>query len=93
MVMVRIGTKIKENRWRQGLTLKELSEKSSVSVGLLSQIERGVSASSIRNIQKIVRALGISFASLFEESGPEKNNSERQSVNNKTRTVSIVRGS
>jgi len=93
MFMVRIGTKIKENRWRQGLTLKELSEKSSVSVGLLSQIERGVSASSIRNIQKIVRALGISFASLFEESGPEKNNSEPQSVNNKTRTVSIVRGS
>lgn len=67
MIMMKIGAKIRENRRRQGLTLKDLSEKSELSIGLLSQVERGLSSSSIRNIQKIVKSLRISFVDLLND--------------------------
>ncbi len=39
-----VGKKIRERRAMLGLTLKEVASKSSVSIGLLSQIERGLSS-------------------------------------------------
>ncbi|MBW1668603.1 MAG: cupin domain-containing protein [Deltaproteobacteria bacterium] len=92
MLMVKIGTRIKENRWRQGLTLKDLSERSGLSVGLLSQIERGISSSSIRNIQKIVKGLGISFASLFDDTDPGENGAQMHQTSRKGIQISVVRG-
>ncbi len=86
-----IGKKIKEIRQQNGFTLKHLSEKSGVSIGLLSQIERGISSSTVHNIQKIVKALDVSIASLFDNnqfSEPSKN--FLQSGNNSQR-ISIVR--
>ena len=62
-----IGTKLKQIRLEKRLTLQQLADKASVSVGLLSQIERGISTSTIANIQKIVKALNISFATLFDD--------------------------
>lgn len=89
--MTAIGTKIKEHRLRQRLTLKDLAQKSGVSIGLLSQIERGISSSSINNIQKIVRALGIGFASLFEEKHPANTPPEEPVNHIKPNSISIVR--
>ncbi|MBW2030592.1 MAG: cupin domain-containing protein [Deltaproteobacteria bacterium] len=89
--MIAIGSKIKEHRLRQELTLKDLSRKSGVSVGLLSQIERGVSSSSINNIQKIVKALGIGFTTLFEEDGPDNGTSHAHADHLKPNSVSVVR--
>ncbi|MBW1999500.1 MAG: cupin domain-containing protein [Deltaproteobacteria bacterium] len=91
--MIAIGTKIKEHRLRQRLTLKELSKKSGVSIGLLSQIERGVSSSSISNIQKIVKALGIGFASLFQEeiSSNSAVPAQEPSPHLKPNSISVVR--
>ncbi|MBW2064879.1 MAG: cupin domain-containing protein [Deltaproteobacteria bacterium] len=89
--MITIGSKIREHRLRQRLTLKELSRKSGVSIGLLSQIERGVSSSSINNIQKIVKALGIGFASLFEEEGPGISTQQEHPGNLRPNSISVVR--
>ena len=43
----------------RGLTLKELSLASGLSIGLLSQLERGLSAPTIRSLQAVSRALKI----------------------------------
>ena len=88
---MQIGKKIKEIRQQNGFTLQQLSEMSGVSIGLLSQIERGVSSSSIHNIQKITKSLGISFASLFNEDQALPQTLESQQNNENLRRISIVR--
>lgn len=37
-----IGSRLKEERLQQKLTLKQLSEKVGLSIGYLSQVERGI---------------------------------------------------
>lgn len=52
-----VGTRIKEIRNRQNITLKQLSESTSLSIGFLSQLERGLSNVAIDSLQKIANAL------------------------------------
>lgn len=52
-----IGTKIKEIRNKQNITLKQLSESTNLSIGFLSQLERGLSSVAIDSLQKIANAL------------------------------------
>lgn len=59
--------KIKDDRKRQGMTLKDLSRKTGFSVSYLSQVERGKSAITLVSIKKIVDALGLSMRELFAE--------------------------
>lgn len=51
--------KIREERIKKNITLKELSKKSRVSQGLLSSIERGIVNPSIDVVIKICKALNI----------------------------------
>ncbi len=53
------GRQLHELRRARGLTLKELSLASGLSIGLLSQLERGISAPTIRSLQAVSRALKI----------------------------------
>ncbi|WP_103106244.1 helix-turn-helix domain-containing protein [Brevibacillus reuszeri] len=62
-----IHKKIKEIRLEQGLTLKDLSEKTSLSVSFLSQIERGASSVAITSLKKIADAFGVTMTFFFEE--------------------------
>ena len=55
---------IKETRKNKGITLKEMSRRSGVSVNYLSQIERGASNPSIGIIKKICDVLEIPFSAL-----------------------------
>lgn len=54
---VAIGRKIKELRRAKRLTLKDLSEKTGLSMGFLSQLERGLSAIAIDSLSKIAAIL------------------------------------
>lgn len=45
-----IGMKIKKLRTEKGMTLKELSEKSELSVGILSQFERGLTTIAVDSL-------------------------------------------
>lgn len=63
------GRAIRLARTQQGLTLEELAKRAGVSVGLLGQLERGRGNPSLGNLDKLVRALGITLASLFEQDG------------------------
>lgn len=50
------------------MTLKELSQKTGLSLGNLSNIERGLRSPTLENLQKICTAMGISFTDLLEKS-------------------------
>lgn len=61
------GAQVRALRKRLGLSLKDLAERSGVSVALISQIERGLSAPSMRSLRLIAAGLGVSVQSLFRE--------------------------
>jgi len=60
-----IGQNIRRIRKEQELTLKQLSRRTSLSVSLLSQIERAESSASVSSLYKISVALGVKLTTLF----------------------------
>ncbi|MCX5825564.1 MAG: XRE family transcriptional regulator [Deltaproteobacteria bacterium] len=79
---------IKKIRKGKGITLKEISEKTGISVNYLSRLERGASSNpSIGVIKNITNVLGVPFMGLNGESIPS--NGQDQVVRNQK--VSIVR--
>ena len=60
-----IGQTIRRVRQQQGLTLKQLARRTSLSVSLLSQIERAESSASVSSLYKISVGLNIKTSSLF----------------------------
>jgi transcriptional regulator with XRE-family HTH domain len=67
-----IYKKIKELRLHNGLTLKELSERTELSISFLSQVERGATSLAITSLKKIADALNIKITEFFDET-PNKN--------------------
>lgn len=64
-----VGARIRSARTSRRMTLKQLSEQSGLSVGFLSQLERGISSVAIDTLTDLSRILGISLASFFESAG------------------------
>ncbi len=64
---LKIGMKVREIRGKNKLTLKQLAERTNLSVSLISQVERAESAASVATLNKIVTALNINLGFLFEE--------------------------
>ncbi|NOY94203.1 MAG: response regulator [Deltaproteobacteria bacterium] len=60
-----IGATIRGMRKDRGLTLKQLSKRTGLSVSLLSQIERAESSASISSLFKISSAFGVPIKALF----------------------------
>lgn len=61
-----IGNKIRMRRRIRKLSLQEVADASGISIGLISQIERGASTPSLRSLQQICGALSMPIAWLFE---------------------------
>jgi DNA-binding NtrC family response regulator len=61
-----LGTRIRAQRKVRGLTLRQLANKTGLSVSLISQIELGKSAASVATLRKLATALGVSLSTLFE---------------------------
>ncbi|MEG0133192.1 MAG: XRE family transcriptional regulator [Clostridium sp.] len=57
-----IGSKIKELRTNKKMTLKELSEKTSLSTGFLSQLERGLTSIATDSLLNIADALEVELS-------------------------------
>lgn len=55
-----IGARIRQQREKQSLNLKELAELSNMPVTTLSEIERGISTPRADNLRRIIIALGCS---------------------------------
>ena len=61
-----IGMKLRLRRKAKGLALKDVAQESRISVAQLSQIERGISAPSIRSLKQICAALDMPMGWLFD---------------------------
>ena len=60
-----IGRTIREQRKARGLTLKQMSRRTNLSVSLLSQIERAESSASVSSLFKVATALDVPLTDLF----------------------------
>lgn len=67
MEEINVGYKFKQIRENAGLTLKQVSAMSGLSVSFISQIERGVVDPSWSSLKKISAALNIKLKDLFDE--------------------------
>ncbi|GGX71897.1 helix-turn-helix domain-containing protein [Saccharospirillum salsuginis] len=55
------GSRIRELRRRAGMTLQALSDQAGISVGFLSQVERGKGTPSLGTLAQLAAALGVSI--------------------------------
>lgn len=62
---IAVGSRVRQLRKVRGHSIKELALRSGLSVGFLSQIERGLSSASVRALAKIAEALQVSIADVF----------------------------
>lgn len=65
--MADLGDRLRVLRRQRQLTLKAMSDRTGLSEGFLSQVERGHSEPSIASVRKIAAALGIQVSALFDE--------------------------
>lgn len=61
-----LGAAIRERRKGLGLTLAQMAQRTSVSLGYLSQIELGKNSASIETLYRISLGLGVKIADLFQ---------------------------
>ncbi len=61
-----VGMRIREKRTAEGLTLKQLANRTGLSVSLISQIELGKSAASMSTLHKLATALQVRMTYFFE---------------------------
>ncbi len=66
-----LGQRIRNLRHDRGLSLKQLSEEASISIALLSQVERDQLDPSLDTLRKLAKALNVPLFSLFHESPEE----------------------
>lgn len=60
-----IGDKVKRARKTKKLTLKQLAEKTGLSIGYLSNLERSLCSPTLDNLQLVCGAMGVSLISLL----------------------------
>jgi transcriptional regulator with XRE-family HTH domain len=63
--------RIRELRQQMGLTLHQLSGLTGLSVGMISQVERGITDPSLETLRRISDAFGVPLFDLFREDEPD----------------------
>lgn len=71
MIKDEIGAQIKKLRNDKNMTLKQLSELTGLSIGFLSQLERGMTSVAIDTLLKIASVLDVSINYFFPEDNPQ----------------------
>ncbi len=69
---MKIGNKIKMLRVKNGLTQEELADRSELSKGFISQIERDLTSPSIATLVDLLQCLGTNLKDFFNEIDDEK---------------------
>ena len=67
-----IGNKLKELRVLKGQTQEELADRSELSKGFISQLERNLTSPSITTLMDILQCLGTSIGEFFNEAPDEQ---------------------
>jgi len=87
--LAEMGARIRSLRQRRQLTLQQLSKTSGVSVGMLSQMERGVSSPSIRTLQRVSEALRVPLNWFFSTSQPSNDHPSWVLLRHERRSISL----
>lgn len=66
---VRLGRRIRALRLERGMALADVAQQAGISVGALSQIERGISSLRVRVLWPLAAALGVEPHSLLADNG------------------------
>jgi transcriptional regulator with XRE-family HTH domain len=61
-----VGMKVKKLRTEKGITLKELSEESELSIGFLSQLERGLTTIAVDSLENLADILEVHLSYFFD---------------------------
>lgn len=67
-----VGKKVKELRLENNMSAKELAKKAEISVGMLSQLEKGSTQGSVETLRKIAKVLNTTLAHIFTDEHEEK---------------------
>ena len=67
-----IGAKLKELRILKGLTQEELADRSELSKGFISQLERDLTSPSIATLMDLLQCLGTTIGDFFNETPEEQ---------------------
>lgn len=65
--MIQIGDRIRQYRILKGLTQEELADRTELSKGFISQVERDLTSPSIATLMDILQGLGVSVSEFFYE--------------------------
>jgi transcriptional regulator with XRE-family HTH domain len=66
-----VGMRLRDLRRKASLSLETVADRSDLSVGFLSQIERGLSSPSLRALATLADVLGVGIAALFGNQGSD----------------------
>lgn len=66
-----VGSRIRELRLSAGMTLTALARAVSVSPGLISQVERGLTDPSLETLRRIAHALDVPLFNLFQDAAAD----------------------
>src|SRR5215831_7538288 len=69
LVNVNVGSLIRRERQKQGLSLRELARRVGISASMLSQVETGRTRPSVSTIYAIATELGLSIDALLSDDG------------------------
>lgn len=69
---VALGVRIKELRKRKLITITQLSKYTGMSVGYLSNVERGLTSPTVASLQAICRELGVPVADLLSDTTEQR---------------------
>ncbi len=69
---MKIGPKIKQLRIQKGLTQEELADRSELTKGFISQVERDLASPSIATLTDILQVLGTNLSGFFSEESEEQ---------------------
>jgi transcriptional regulator with XRE-family HTH domain len=70
---VAIGHEVRAFRKKLGITVADLAAATSISLGMLSKIENGITSPSLTTLQALSRALGVPLTSFFRRFEEERN--------------------
>lgn len=82
-----LSAMLRDARKSKGLNLQDVAEATGLSIGLISQIERGLTTPSMRSLRQIANALGLSVSSLFAHADDEDSGESRHIVRKHMRRV------
>ncbi|HWL70980.1 MAG TPA: cupin domain-containing protein [Geminicoccus sp.] len=63
---LKVGPRLRGLRKARGMSLVALSRQADLSIGMLSQVERGLSNPSLASLSRIAQALGVAAVDLFD---------------------------